>query len=40
MAEEKIVNGVNVDQLYSTIDAIKDKPKGTCRASSEAFIRI
>ena len=25
MAEEKIVNGVNVDQLFGTINAIKDK---------------
>jgi hypothetical protein len=25
MAEEKIVNGVNVDQLFGTINAIKEK---------------
>jgi uncharacterized OsmC-like protein len=26
MSEERIVNGVNVDRLFSTIDAIKDTP--------------
>jgi uncharacterized OsmC-like protein len=26
MAEQKIVNGVNVDQLFDTINGIKDKP--------------
>jgi uncharacterized OsmC-like protein len=26
MAEERIVNGVNVDRLFDTIDAIKDTP--------------
>ena len=25
--KEKLVNGVNVDQLFSTIDLIKDKPE-------------
>jgi len=28
MAEQKIVNGVNVDQLFETINMIKDKPDG------------
>lgn len=27
MAQEKIINGVNVDQLFSTIEVIKGNPK-------------
>jgi len=27
MAQEKILNGVNVDQVFSTIDRIKEKPE-------------
>ena len=27
MAQERIVNGVNVDQLFNTIDLIKDSPQ-------------
>ena len=26
MAEEKVVNGVNVDKLFGTIDAVKEAP--------------
>jgi hypothetical protein len=27
MAQEKVLNGVNVDQVFSTIDRIKEKPE-------------
>ena len=27
MAEEKVLNGVNVSKLFSTIDVIKQKPE-------------
>ena len=27
MAQQKIINGVNVDQLFDTVNAFKDKAK-------------